>query len=75
MTRKNELNKNNVQWLKTIEAADYLGVTTRTMANYRSRGQIAFAQIGRVIRYRKSDLDDFLYSHFVQPSNWEGGVS
>ena len=70
-----ETKENHEQWINTEGAAQYLGVTTRTIANYRERGQIPFAQIGRVIRYRQSDLDKFLLSHYVKPSNWEGGIS
>jgi len=61
-------------WLNTEQAAHYLGVTTRTIANYRSRGQIAFAQVGRVIRYRQEDLNRFLMEHYVEPFN-HGGSS
>jgi excisionase family DNA binding protein len=44
------------------QAADYLSVTTRTLANWRSRGvpNIPFTRIGRCVRYRLSDLDAFI---------------
>jgi len=59
-------------WINTKEAAQFLGVTTRTIANYRQRGMIPFAQVGRVIRYRGEDLNRFLMEHYVQP-NIRGG--
>jgi excisionase family DNA binding protein len=58
------------QWINTEEAAQYLGVTTRTIANYRERGMIPFSQVGRIIRYRKEDLEGFLMEHYVQPYNY-----
>lgn len=44
------------------QAALYLSVTTRTLANWRSRGtpNIKFSKIGRCVRYRISDLDAFI---------------
>jgi len=44
------------------QAADYLSVTTRTLANWRSRGipSLPFSKIGRCVRYRLSDLDAFI---------------
>jgi hypothetical protein len=43
-------------------AADYLSVTTRTLANWRSRGfpNVPFSKIGRCVRYRLSDLDAYI---------------
>jgi excisionase family DNA binding protein len=66
MTKTNIVNK---QWINTEEAAQFLGVTTRTIANYRERGLIPFAQVGRVIRYRREDLNRFLMEHYVKPLN------
>jgi len=47
------------------QAADYLGVSTRTMANWRCRGfpNIKYTKIGRCIRYRLSDLDAYIAKH------------
>jgi excisionase family DNA binding protein len=47
------------------QAADYLSVTTRTLANWRSRGapNLPFCRIGRCVRYRLSDLDAFIAKH------------
>ncbi|EBI5827183.1 DNA-binding protein [Salmonella enterica] len=47
------------------EAADYLGVTTRTMANWHSSGRvkIPFYKVGKKkVLYLKSDLDAYLDS-------------
>jgi excisionase family DNA binding protein len=47
------------------QAADYLGVSTRTMANWRCRGfpNIQYTKIGRCIRYRLSELDAYIAKH------------
>lgn len=44
------------------EAEDYLGLKRGVLAVWRStkRHQITHLRIGRLVRYKKSDLDDFL---------------
>lgn len=51
--------------ISTEQAADYLGVTTRTLANWRSRGypNVPFSKIGRCVRYRILDLDVYIANH------------
>lgn len=47
------------------QAADYLDITTRTLANWRSRGypNVPFSKIGRCVKYRISDLDCYIAKH------------
>jgi len=54
------------------QAADYLSISKRTLANWRSRGfpQIDYVKVGRCVRYRRSSLDYFLDAHSVN----SGGV-
>ncbi len=59
-------------WRDTKQVAQLIGVTTRTIQNYRDQGMLPFSQIGRVIRYRASDIQDFLMEYYVRSSNWEG---
>jgi excisionase family DNA binding protein len=50
-------------WLLTRqEAADYLGISKQTLAiwNCTGRYRIPFVKIGRLVKYRKSDLDAFI---------------
>lgn len=48
------------QKLTTIEAANYLGVATATLEQWRHRGQgPVFYKFGRSVRYRLSDLLKF----------------
>lgn len=50
------------QSLSTEETATYLGVSINTLASWRCRGQndIPYLKIGRRVRYRISDLDEFV---------------
>jgi len=47
------------------EAAAYLGVAEQTLAVWKCTGRysLAFIKIGRLVRYRKCDLDDFISQH------------
>ncbi len=53
--------------LNTAEAAQYIGITPGTLEVWRcvKRHDIAHLKIGRLIRYRKTDLDTFLASCIV----------
>jgi excisionase family DNA binding protein len=44
------------------EAAAYLGVAVKTLAMWKWSGRhgLPFVQIGRLVRYRKTDLDTFI---------------
>ena len=42
------------------EAADALGVQTKTLRGFIRRGGLKASKVGRVIRIRKSDLDKWL---------------
>ena len=55
----------NQNLISVEQAADYLDVTTRTLANWRSRGypNVPFSKIGRCVKYRLSDLDVYIAKH------------
>lgn len=62
------------------EAAAYLGVAEQTLAVWKCTGRYSLAciKIGRLIRYRKCDLDDFINQHMQameQPRSAFGNVS
>jgi excisionase family DNA binding protein len=48
--------------LSNDEAAEYLGIKPNTLTIWRTtkRFEIPYIQIGRKIKYKKSDLDKFL---------------
>jgi excisionase family DNA binding protein len=49
------------------DAAEYIGVTPRTLEVWRctKRYQIPFIKVGRLVKYRKSALDAFLESRTI----------
>jgi excisionase family DNA binding protein len=51
-----------LRWLSQAEAAEYLGVTDRTIRNYIARGQLAGHRVrgSRLIRIRRDDLEALL---------------
>jgi excisionase family DNA binding protein len=44
----------------TDEAARYLGISPRTLSRMARRGEVPSIQIGRLWRFRRTDLDDWL---------------
>lgn len=53
--------------LNTEQAAVYLGVTPRTLEVWRcvKRHAIPYIKVGRLVKYRQTDLDAWLASHTV----------
>jgi len=49
-------------FLSVGEAADYLSISVRTLASWRgdSSESLAYIKIGRLVKYRKSDLDSYI---------------
>ena len=50
------------RWLNQVEAADYLGVTDRTVRNYIARGTLPGHRVrgSRLVRIDRADLDALL---------------
>ena len=50
------------------EAAEYIGITPSTLEVWRSvkRFIIPYIKVGRLVKYRKADLDAFLLSQTVE---------
>lgn len=68
--KKNEHTPYGVGTTDTIlltrrEAAAYLGVAEQTLAVWKCTGRrsLPFVKIGRLVRYRKADLDAFILNH------------
>ena len=56
-----------IVWLSTKNAADYLGITSRTLYRFIDEGQIPAYKFGRVFRVQRRDLDVFIEANRVQP--------
>ena len=55
-------------WLMTEEqAAEVLGVRARLLRDLRRRGDIGFLKVGRLVRYRRQDLQRFIEQNAVEP--------
>ena len=63
------------RWLSNPEACDFLGVTLRTMQNYRDDGLISFSKVGSKIYYKLSDLEAHLEANFFEAFNTGRRVS
>lgn len=57
------------RWLGTTEAAERLGVVPRTLYRMIDEGAIPAYKMGRVIRLKESDLDEYLEAHRVAPGS------
>jgi excisionase family DNA binding protein len=53
--------------LNPPEAAEFLGISKITLAGWRcsKRYSLPYIKVGRLVRYRRSDLVEFLESHHV----------
>lgn len=47
------------------QAATYLGVTPLTLRVWTSKRRVPFVKVGRLTRFLKVDLDEFLEQHRV----------
>ena len=50
----------DVDWMSTAAAARYLGLTQRTLYRFIDDGDLPAFRFGRVIRLKRSDVDDFI---------------
>ena len=61
------MERNENGWVGTTHAADHLGVTVRTLYRLIDGGQVPAYKIGRVVRLRLADLDEFIASARIAP--------
>lgn len=61
------ITKSQNNLLDTGPAADYLGVTPRTLEVWRcvKRHAIPYIKVGRLVKYRQTDLDAWLESRTI----------
>ena len=56
----------NSEWIESVKIPKRLGVSRKTWQNYRDRRLIPFSQIGSKIYVKRSDLEDFMQSHYIK---------
>ncbi len=54
-------------WLGTTEAAQRLGITTRTLYRFIDQGNLEAYRFGRVIRLKQGDVDTYIDSCRIKP--------
>lgn len=47
------------KWMQNAEVCEYLEISPRTLQRYRTNRIIAFSIIGKKIRYRRTDVEQF----------------
>jgi hypothetical protein len=57
------------RWVSEKEVEKIVGRAIQTLRNDRSKGQgIPYAKIGRLVRYRLADVEDYLSARRVETS-------
>ena len=59
------------EWVSSGEAADYLGITVRTLYRFIDDGLLPGYRFGRVIRLQRPDLDAFIQASRIKPGDLE----
>ena len=62
----NARNTRNEEWLSGKDVVEMLGISSRTLQNWRDQNAIRYSQIGDIIRYKKTDIDEFLDEHVIK---------
>ncbi len=52
--------KNEVEFITVDELSEFLRVNKMTVHRLIERGELAYYRIGKLIRFRRSDVDEFL---------------
>ncbi len=61
------------KYLNTKQAAEYLQLSTKTIQRKRDQGLLKYYQDGKIIRYCKEDLDNYLTSFVMEPFSIKKG--
>jgi excisionase family DNA binding protein len=61
----------DVDWMSTAAAADYLGITPRTLYRFIDEGQLPAYRFGRVIRLKRPEVEKFIESCRIEPGTLE----
>lgn len=57
----------NEVWLSTNEAAERLGITSRTLYRMVDQGDLPAYRMGRVIRFKTDEVDAFIEASRIEP--------
>ena len=60
-----------ITWMSTGEAAEYLGLTPRTLYRLIDEDELVAYRFGRVIRLKQSDVDAFIDGARIKPGELE----
>ncbi len=58
-----------VKWMSSNEAAERLGVTTATLYRFIDEGRLPAYRMGRVIRLKESEVEDFERTCRIEPGS------
>lgn len=56
-----------IEWMSTADAAEYLGVQSRTLYRFIDEGRLPAYRFGRVIRLKRDDVEEFVQSCRIEP--------
>ncbi|MGV3758530.1 MAG: helix-turn-helix domain-containing protein [Actinomycetota bacterium] len=60
-----------IVWLSTQDAAKRLGITPRTLYRFIDQGELPAYRLGRVIRLKQEDVDQFIEGSRIEPGSLE----
>jgi excisionase family DNA binding protein len=63
------------RWLTIEDVTWILGISKRTLQNYRDQRRLPFYQVGRKIYFKGTDVDLFLEAHHIKSIYEKGGVA
>ena len=69
------MSNDEIEWLNTAETARRLGVTARTLYRFIDEGQLPAYRMGRVIRLKASEVDEFIESCRIEPGTLDSAPS
>ena len=58
------------QYWNEKDVSEYTGISLSTLRNWRSMGSpIRYCKIGRMVKYNKADVIEFMDEHLIDPRN------
>ena len=64
--KMNNSTESSKKWLSSEDVCHLLMISKRTLQTYRDLGILPFAQIGRKIYYKSSDVNEYLEAHYIK---------